>query len=126
MSDVNVKVICRFRPINEREKREGSSQSRHGRRRRLNSWGVHIDFACCFVVYDYYVSSVICVGCVVVCLFATTTLGDEFHQDIELKFPDDNRCEVTQSGREPQIFTFDRIFWDTSTTQVRTHTCVFV
>jgi hypothetical protein len=22
------------------------------------------------------------------------------------------------AGREPQIFTFDRIFWDTSTTQV--------
>ena len=26
MADVNVKVICRFRPINEREKREGEAR----------------------------------------------------------------------------------------------------
>jgi len=65
MGECNVRVIARFRPINEREKRE----------------------------------------------------GDKHHADISLNFPDDNRCEVKQGGRDPQIFTFDRIFWDTSTTQ---------
>lgn len=65
MADVNVRVICRFRPVNEREKRE----------------------------------------------------GEENAPDIELRFPSGDTCEVVQPGRELLTFTFDRIFWDTSTTQ---------
>eukprot|EP01116_Phalansterium_solitarium_P019056 TRINITY_DN5222_c0_g1_i2.p1 TRINITY_DN5222_c0_g1~~TRINITY_DN5222_c0_g1_i2.p1 ORF type:complete len:836 (+),score=380.20 TRINITY_DN5222_c0_g1_i2:131-2638(+) len=61
----NVRVICRFRPINARERAEG-----------------------------------------------------EVRTDGELQYPDDKQVHVVfGSGREPLVFTFDKVFSDQATTQ---------
>jgi hypothetical protein len=94
---VNVRVICRFRPVNEREKREGEES------------GPDVELK--FPTDDTYVfffkkkekkhTHFFCLQ----------------HFFVFFRFLAAHRCEVVQPGRELLTFTFDRIFWDTSTTQ---------
>ena len=64
MSDCSIKVVCRFRPVNKREKKEGGGENTY------------------------------------------------------LLFEDDTNIQLKSfNGRQPQMFTFDRVFYEPTTTQ---------